>query len=311
MPGVCLLIQFNHAFVENIPKLDRIYRDRFSQIVYLVPFVRSSDPRIVTTYWGSFTFQGYISQALEKLASIDCDGFLFHQDDVILNPALDEINVSEHIPLGQQESFIPELTALSARDTCFGPDGFWNWSSRVLFNFLAPRETTIGSGVENMLAHLPPAEFARKRMMEQGIDTSPVTIDTAALEQTGFRVDAALWKIFVHVPGPAFTISLPYPVARAVSDLFLFPKTILPAFAHYCGVLAAGNIFVEVAIPTALVLASKHVRTCRDLKRCVDWRWGKDADRFKEFQRIDEVFAYFRQDLLAIHPVKLSKIEVP
>ncbi len=311
MARVGLVVQFNHAFVQNIPKLDRIYRNRFAKILYLVPMVKSEDPRVVTSYWGSYTFQGYVSDAAEKLDSLGCDYFVFHQDDVVLNPALNEHNLLERLPLGDSESFIPELTPFAAPDTIVGPGAFWNWTSRVLFNFLASREMTIGSGVENLFAYLPPVDFAKRRMEEQGIDMGPATIDTDLLERSGYLTDALLWRLFVKVPGPAFTISLPYPIVRAVSDFFVFPGKILMEFAHYCGLLAAGNIFVEVAIPTALVLASRYVRTIADMRGSVEWRWGNDIERFRQFERIDQVFDYFHPDLLALHPIKLSRIDVP
>ena len=52
-----------------------------------------------------------------------------------------------------------------------------------------------------------------------------------------------------------------YPVVASYSDVVIVLKASIKKFAHYCGVLAANELFVEFAIPTALLLSTKDVVT--------------------------------------------------
>lgn len=72
MSRVCLSIIFNHKYDINIPLLERMYNKRFSSLFYIVPFSSGkiegvSSNRIIPVYETSYCFQGYISQAYERI----------------------------------------------------------------------------------------------------------------------------------------------------------------------------------------------------------------------------------------------------
>ena len=92
MPSICLSFVFNHQFEKNIPKLRKLYDDRFSTIRYLSPFSKSTESDIIPIFETSIHFQGYFSQALRHLPR-NCDYYVFCGDDLILNPNLNESNL--------------------------------------------------------------------------------------------------------------------------------------------------------------------------------------------------------------------------
>ena len=55
MGKVCLVLIFNHKYEQNIEKLKRIYRDRFSMIRFMIPFYNGDDKggEIISVYESS------------------------------------------------------------------------------------------------------------------------------------------------------------------------------------------------------------------------------------------------------------------
>ena len=92
MANICLSFIFNHQFEKNIPKLRKLYDDRFSTIRYLSPFSKSTEPDIIPIFEKSIHFQGYFAQAFRHLPR-NCDYYIFCGDDLILNPSLNEDNL--------------------------------------------------------------------------------------------------------------------------------------------------------------------------------------------------------------------------
>ena len=67
-----------------------------------------------------------------------------------------------------------------------------------------------------------------------------------------------LAKLIKH---PFSKYKLEYPLVGSYSDFFITTADIMPKFCQYCGAFAATNLFVEIAIPTALVLAAPKIKT--------------------------------------------------
>ncbi len=83
----------------------------------------------------------------------------------------------------------------------------------------------------------------------------------------------------------------------------------MPKFCQYCGAFAATNLFVEIAIPTALVLAAPKIKTEKDTILKGTPFWGDEIE--KECQKynyeLTELLSKFPSGQLYHHPVKLSK----
>jgi hypothetical protein len=122
----------------------------------------------------------------------------------------------------------------------------------------------------------------------------------------------------------SFTQEVPYPLFYGYSDFLILPKAGWDQFARYCEATAAMQLFVEAAIPLAMVLAYDRVQTeleygelfdaphpKRRMKlRGVELQW-QDSDRI-DFENqyelsLTRLIKDFPADVLYFHPVKLSK----
>ena len=94
----------------------------------------------------------------------------------------------------------------------------------------------------------------------------------------------------------------------AYSDLLVINKHSFPQFARYCGLFAASELFVELAIPTALVFSSKNIVTESDTTRSGRAYWGDEVKELGVFEfKLNNLLANFPDEKLYIHPVKLSE----
>jgi hypothetical protein len=115
-----------------------------------------------------------------------------------------------------------------------------------------------------------------------------------------------------------------YPLLAGYSDFIVVPRSAMKAFAHYCGVFAAMNMFAEVGVPTALALACNSIKTellqghhfvDLPLKRSPDATmrgielWGQEIQPFEEALNYSwkRLLESFPTDVLYYHPIKLSK----
>jgi hypothetical protein len=93
-------------------------------------------------------------------------------------------------------------------------------------------------------------------------------------------------------------------------------------FYHYCGVFAAMNLFVELALPTAMVLSAKEIVTENDLELRGKALWPDGGQRLNgdlepAYGDYEELAGYnfnlkqlldnFPETYIYLHPVKLSK----
>ena len=111
MSKICLSFIFNHQYENNIPKLRKIYGDRFSTIQYLSPFSTfSEDDEVIPIYETSIHFQGFIAQAYSHLPK-DLDYYIFCADDLLLNPDFSENNIIDKLNC-EKTSYIKYLNPI-------------------------------------------------------------------------------------------------------------------------------------------------------------------------------------------------------
>ena len=80
-------------------------------------------------------------------------------------------------------------------------------------------------------------------------------------------------------------------------------------FTLYCGAFAATNLFVEFAIPTALVLSTDNLKLTTDIKLNSGVMWPPKDKIFAEKYgyNLSKLMDNYPEDVFNIHPVKLSK----
>src|SRR5262249_32127771 len=140
-----------------------------------------------------------------------------------------------------------------------------------------------GAGCDTAWRYLPPREEALSRFAAFGMSSLAIPKSDAGV---GPRPNLARrlrrWARHLVDGRPSERRSedvppdqrdLPYPLAYGMSAFFVVRDDALMKFSQYCGVLAALDIFVEVAIPTALVLACEKLATGTDTSLRYKWTY--------------------------------------
>jgi hypothetical protein len=301
---VALIIIYNHRFDQNIEVLEKIYASRFSHIFHLMPFYTGDRPNVIPVYENSYYFQGFIAQAFRAFYREDFTHYFFIADDMILNPRVNERNFTEEMPLPSGFSCISQFN--SYNNNC---GGFWN---RVSLAY----EWKIRQNGLQITGELPPPETAVESFKRLNLPSSPLRFEQIWETPKTF----AEWAMTV-VTKPAFclrflaskirgeTYPLPYPLVGGYSDIFVVAADAIKKFSHYCGVFAAGKLFVEHAIPTALALSTDKIINCPGMKLRGKALWKPEelAELDKFGGSLAKLLRDFPPGCLFLHPIKLSR----
>lgn len=311
---ICLLILFNHRFDKNLPLLDKMYKERFSNIRYIVPFYDGDRSDVIPVYARSIFFQSYIAQAYNVLKKESFDYYYIIADDMIINPQINENNIIEFFELEKGQSWIPHLRRIK--------DQQYFWIGTLSAYTYRPVQKYLE--IKN---ELPTVEEALIKFKNQGLN-NPMYLTrkdvfkgfSMKTKYMGDKARLAL-RILTWIKNPFNkSANLTYPLAASYSDTFLVSGETMEKFAHYCGVFGASSLFVEVAIPTALILASdKKIKTENDISKKGRSYWNSADNVFcespnylwstleTEYKNLDDMIKRFPNDAIYLHPVKLSK----
>lgn len=322
--NAALIIVFNHRYDKNIPLLESIYEDRFSNIYYLVPFYDGDRQNVIPVYESSFHFEGYFAQGFRQYFREEYEHYLFVADDLLLHPSVNETNYKEWFGLSSDASFIPEvflLHDLPNNDTVrFIPSSVkngkvtkWYWWRLKQLIWYQHGSEGIETGKE-----MPTAIEAQKTIEQHGYKPQPLKVEDVFGTARSFA-DRKTWKQWIKyflnriIYRKGF--ELPYPVVGSYSDLVIVAGSSIKKFNHFCGVFAANGLFVEFAVPTALLLSSKKVVTEPELGKrgAIYWPYTPaETEHFKKalqpyHNNLASLLTNFPKDTLYIHPIKLSK----
>jgi hypothetical protein len=302
MSEVVLIIIYNHQYNKNIEILEQIYKDRFSNIFHLVPFYTGEKKNVIPVYECSYYFQGYVSQGFKSYFKEEYKHYFFVADDLILNPIINEINYTQHFKLNPNTSFIPGFGTLHEVKDFWprvGEAFLWN------INF---------SGVEAK-DELPDYTAALQLFAKFGLEIKPLKYLQIFKKQkfpSQFKIKKILyyflWKRR-QFKNRNKEYHLSYPLVGSYSDIFVVSSDSIKQFSHYCGVFASTRLFVEVAVPTSLVLSAEEIITEKDLKLQGEALWTKEQYKIldKYDGELDLLLNDFPENLLYLHPIKLSK----
>ena len=314
---VALIIIYNHQYNKNIDILELIYKDRFHHIYHLVPFYDGDKINVIPIYESSYYFQGYISQGLSTYFKESYEHYFFIADDLVLNPIINQTNYSDHLKLNSNANFISGFIPL--HDTA-------NWWPRVGDAFRWNINDAPGVEASNQL---PNYASALQKFRNLDLTIEPVRFDqiwkapSSLLDWLKLIISRPAYRSF-HDPRNGFmfvlryltskltkrTYPLSYPMVGAYSDIVVVSGKSIRQFCHYCGVFAATQLFVEVALPTALVLSAYEIVTEKNLELRGKALWGTDEEH-KELDRYESslgrLLSEFPNDYLYLHPIKLSK----
>lgn len=293
---IALIIIFNHRYDQNIETLDRLYRGRFNHIYFLVPFYNGMRRDVIPVYGNSYRFSLYIAQAYKAFFKEEYSHYFFIADDLILNPALNERNLLQYLGVKNNDCFIPKITSIHKLRNRTNLTYALNFSMQHW-------------GLE-AASELPAYEEAVGVFAKHNLEIKPVhkkqLFEPETLKQKAKRfVKTVLGKQKRRMN----TYRLPYPQVAGASDIFLVSKQAITKFSHYCGVFGAMELFVEVAIPTSLVLSSEEIKFESGLELKGEYLWPEQD--LKILSRFNNNLSHLLNDFppnhLFLHPVKLSK----
>lgn len=293
---IALLVLYNHRYDKNISRIDDIYKNRFSHIYHLVPFYDGNLEHVIPVYENSFQFQSYISQAYTHLQSKGFTHYVVVADDMTINPKLNENNFFQLSGIDTDACFIHELRDL--RDI---HRRWFHIGSAIRFSVF-----NRGLEIENILPSRKEAEaaFAKHNIPYRIIPEWPYHSLKKSIRESLLRKRRILWYYLLQ------RIYFSYPLVGGYSDMIVVPGNVMPRFCQYCGAFAAAKLFVEIAIPTSMILCSEKVQTLEQIKMnglgLLDRNPNLDFISklgFSYNKLVDE----YPENVLYIHPIKLSK----
>jgi hypothetical protein len=322
---ICLVVVFNHRYDRNIEKLVALYRERFEHVRFLVPAYTGARPDTVCVLENAVCFQGYFWQAFPRYHDPRFTHYVFIGDDVLLARDVGAANLAARLGLDDRSGYIKSLIGLT--------DGSYKWVRGCDAIACVNRAPGLARYADLLPA---PAEFSA-RLARHGLPVQRhFTLRNMRKSPSAAAVNAGgryvpyrggLRDLLTLAPpiGLATALAareipllsramrknlerrtLPVPFASGYSDFVVVPAGAVAEFARICGVFAAMNLFVEVAIPTALALTVERIRTEADTGARGLELW-RAADVAALEERCGRSVARLPEGYLYTHPVKLSR----
>ena len=277
-----LVVVYNHKYPQNVPIINQIYNNRFSRIYHLMPFYDKSmrndgDENIIPVYDNSLYFHGYMYQGLSSYYKPDASHYIFVADDMMLNPLINEDNYAKYFKLSRDAGFIHNLKLIE--DILFIKNGR-NW----LNAYRAYQFNRKQYGLEE-LKHLPSFAEALERIKKSRLNPNIDDLnnydqnfsfffqgESAMLTREGTKEVLVRWiRLIVRLINFIRPYKMSYPLIGGLSDIVIVPQFLINKFCHYCGIFAASNLFVEIAIPTVMILTHDNINLSNDLNyKCAD-----------------------------------------
>jgi len=305
VPNIVAVFLFNHRFEKNLPKLDELYRDRFKERRYIMPFARSERPDVISVFETSWNFSGHLAQAWPRFRVEGASHYVIIADDLILNPRLNEENIIDELNIFEDGGYIKSIASIDRNR--------YLWYRALLESI---RLDELESGFD-YVEELPSANEALKRFEAMGIPMAfPGPPRWREVRLKPHRVGA--WN-YLRWIGRRTS----YPLLYGYSDFIIVPAHAMPSFIRSCGVFAALNIFAEVAVPTSLALSVDKIQSEMEFGEHFEppakrrqaaleglELWGTEQiDAFvkKADGSLAKLLSEFPDDRLYVHPVKLSQ----
>ena len=271
---------------------------------------KKEEQNIIPVYDSAHNFQGHVAQGFHHYYQEDAPHYIFIADDLMLDPLINENNYANYFNLSENSGFIDQFGYLG---NPFASRGWIHATSGYEFNWDIP-------GLEE-IRELPSASEASKKFQSLGInaiDFNPEEggiipgIKLSYLRGTPRRRLRLLKYLIIQIAKIRNRIKpykLSYPLVKGSADIFIVPGSTIHKFCYYCGIFAAANLFVEIAIPTTMALVSDEVILGEDITNKVGLNHNaSEVDRILAQHGNDpeKLFNNWQSEYLYIHPIKLS-----
>ncbi len=294
MSKIALFILYNHRYDKNISRIEELYKEKFTFIYHIVPFYDGNKKNVLPVYESSYQFQSYIAQAYQQLQKTnEYTHYFIVADDMILNPAITEKNLFDFTGIDEKSCFITDFRDLK-------------------HNINVPLFCSINKKGAEVKTILPKYGEAIEKIRLKGLFTMPYTyvflIKYIFYWLFRFRIKKVLMGLYYLFIGHKRK-SL-YPIIWGYSDILIVTESAMQKFCTYCGCFAACNIFVEQALPTALILSAEKIVLKDQIKKDVISQLS-----VKERAKLEQKYNFNLADLIRdfpsntffIHPIKLSQ----
>ncbi len=318
MKKTCLVIIYNHQFIANIEKLEKLYGGRFDKIYHLMPFYTGNKENVIPVYENSYQFSGYVTQGLDRFFSEEFDYYAFMGDDVMLHPKFSNVTIEDMLKIDAD-------TAFTARNLFVMSDEHLLsrvWLFPTVLNYMYSENREI---VDDILPSVPDMMVKYKKL---GILRRLITEDKIKYLQDFLPVNCQHNFYYKYMPDYADVnldlkkilssfkddeygnIKYLFPFAGGFSDFFVIPKDYVKRFAYYAGVLAEERIFAEVAVPTSLCIVLNKIMMPKDIDYKIVNYTSVDSQR-KEMpekynKSVKKLLNEWNNENLLVHPVKYS-----
>jgi hypothetical protein len=304
MNKVALIIIYNHQYNKNIDILEQIYNDRFSNIYHLVPFYNGDKSNVIPVYDCSFYFQGYVAQGFKSFFKEEFEHYFFIADDLILNPIINEKNYTEHLKLNINSCFLPGFFNLhDIKD-------YWTHLIKAYYYNI----NVSGVEAENQI---PEYNVALEIFKNFGLDIKPLKFEQIwdkpkkpSIKDYKLKTIRKYTRYLIRkLRNKNKHFNLSYPLVGSYADIFVISSDSIKQFCHYCGVFSSTRLWVEIGLPTSMVLSAKEIITEKDLKLQGEALWSEKQYKIldKYDNKLQNLLTDFPKDLLYLHPIKLSK----
>lgn len=227
----------------------------------------------------------------------------------MLNPNINENSYAEILKLNNDSSFIPEIFPLTRLNndntlefTAIQKDELGQISKRVWVHTpKAYHYSPIKQGLE-LNGILPSYQDTIERFKKFGISVSPLLFED-------------IYGYYGNEGESQSRFGLEYPLVAAYSDFFIICKQSIHQFSHFCGLFFATDLFVELAVPTAILLSADNLVTQNEngCQGKLYWLYTElsnavfERDMSKYENNLQKLLDNFPADLSYIHPIKVSK----
>lgn len=317
---VGLVVLFNHNYEKNITVIKKLYKGRFDKIKIIMPFYYGDEPDVISVFGNSFNFQSFIAQSRKELEQMGCDDYLIIGDDLLLNPELNSDNLHEKLSIAEGSFYIDAVENVSE---C---------------NFYRPLiEATKFSpyypGLDSSANRFVPSFEEAYKILEEKSLISSVKLSRwkpffEPFKRISFKnlyanykiLKGRVWHMMKMLQYRIKPVSMPYPYVFGYSDIVLIPSERLTELCKYLEVFASWRMFVEMAIPTAIMLLpDSKVCFASETKYKTGNVWypqnpqhfksvsGAINELLQKSSSADQLEQFFPREYLYLHPVKLSK----
>ena len=248
---IALLVLYNHRYDQNIPRIERLYEGKFSHIFHIMPFYDGNVSNVIPVYESSYHFQSYIAQAYQQIKKMEFTHYFIVADDMILNPNINENNLFDLVGLAEDECYITDIREV-----------YDYHSLRHAFKKYKIKQK--GVEVDKIL---PSEAEAIELFNEHGLKTKPLSF-RYMLQISIYMFRAKRLRAFLGSIKDILTGNnkIGYPLVWGYSDILVLTSNMMEKFVTYCGAFAATNLFVEYAIPTAMIFSTNKIKTSTQIK---------------------------------------------